>query len=66
MMKSIPELPFDIEGTEEEIRSILKLVGNRDVERFDAILRHYLDEIATLKNKIEWYRSLDNRPVWRT
>ncbi len=51
MMKPIPELPFDIEGTEEKIREYLKFIPR--IAKFDAILQYYQEEITELKLRIK-------------
>ena len=61
MNKPIPELPFDVEVAECQLMDALNNQSERNL--FDAILQHYLNELAILNKKLEWYRNLDNRRV---
>ena len=63
-MKPIPELPFDVEVAECQLMDALNNQSERNL--FDAILQHYLNELAILKKKLEWYRNLDNRTGGKT
>ena len=52
MSEQIPELPFDIESAEDDIHKILKDRSTILVNKFDAIIGYYQDEIAKLNNRI--------------